>query len=92
MPLDGGGNITVRIIRAVNLLDLDGFGRAGGLSDPLAEVQIGELVHSTSEIRNSLNPEWPEEDLWFGIRSQVSTSSKKGGGEGWKGWIVNSLP
>ncbi|KAF1320507.1 Calpain-like cysteine protease c2, partial [Globisporangium splendens] len=53
-----GGNLTITIIEMRNLPNLDGFGKAGLLTDAYIEASIGDNVRRSAVILNSLDPQW----------------------------------
>jgi len=59
--LQGGGNLTITVLEARGLPDLDGFGLAGGATDAYLRIKIGTSVRTTSFARNSNNPRWQSE-------------------------------
>jgi hypothetical protein len=54
-----GGNLTITVVAAKNLPDLDGFGAAGGETDAFVRFVIGDISRDSEKVRNSLNPIWP---------------------------------
>jgi hypothetical protein len=54
-----GGNLTISIVAAKNLPDLDEFGAAGGETDAFIRVKVGRYTRDSQNVRNSLNPVWP---------------------------------
>jgi hypothetical protein len=65
-----GGRVTVRVRSARSLPNLDSFSGFSVETDAYAIVSIGEIRRRTSEVRNSLNPVWPNggDALDFGVR------------------------
>lgn len=57
-----GGLLTVTILEAKNLPDLDGWGAAAGETDAFARVTVTGSVRESGIIRGSLNPVWTAED------------------------------
>ena len=66
-----GGNLTITVIEATGLEDLDGYGPAASLSDPYVKIILDNTTRVSSSVRNSLNPIWPAggEDMFFGVKS-----------------------
>ena len=54
-----GGNLTITVVAAKNLPDMDAFGAAGGETDAFIRVTIGNKTKDSAVARNSLNPIWP---------------------------------
>jgi hypothetical protein len=76
-----GGNLTITVVRAINLPDTDGFGVFAGDTDAFVNVKVGRkdengngdiVVRQSCKVRNSLNPEWNESDscsnMTFGVQ------------------------
>ena len=71
-----GGNLTITIVRAINLPDMDGFGVFGGDTDAFVNIKVGKknenengisdnnniVTRQSCKVRNSLNPVWNESD------------------------------
>eukprot|EP01039_Chlorochromonas_danica_P003213 gene3212-3519_t len=65
--VSSGGNVTIRVIRAVNLLNKDFSGPAAGVSDPYVRFSAGNVSVRTRTIRNTLNPHWHDEYVSLGF-------------------------
>ncbi|CAE7441731.1 unnamed protein product, partial [Symbiodinium sp. KB8] len=65
-----GGRVTVRVVSARYLPQMDSFGTISGESDPYAVVTLGAIKRVSSVVRNSNNPVWPGggDALDFGVR------------------------
>ncbi|KAA0150485.1 hypothetical protein FNF29_05288 [Cafeteria roenbergensis] len=65
-----GGRVTVRVVSARYLPQMDSFGTISGESDPYAVVTLGAIKRVSSVVRNSNNPVWPGggDAMDFGVR------------------------
>lgn len=55
-----GGNVTIFLRNATNLLNLDSTGPSSMVSDPYVKFTIGNIISKSSVVRNNLNPVWNE--------------------------------
>ena len=72
-----GGNFTLTVLEMTGLEDSDGWGPFSGYPDAYIVVETNGITLSSSPVRESRNPVWPDggEDLWFG--NQVSGTEIK---------------
>mmetsp|Transcript_99234 Transcript_99234/g.280222 ORF Transcript_99234/g.280222 Transcript_99234/m.280222 type:complete len:179 (-) Transcript_99234:127-663(-) len=72
--LGGVGILTVRIIAAYNLMNVDG---AGDLSDPFAKIKAPSgKVYTTDTVSNCLNPVWKRGGPWsFEVNTSDATET-----------------
>lgn len=66
-----GGTLTVRIIAAFNLKNLDS-GWFGDFSDPYVFMKLGNKEHRTQTINNNLNPVWNTNPFVFPVDPENS--------------------
>jgi hypothetical protein len=69
-----GGNLSIAILEMRNIPDLDGYGPAGGESDPYVSINITASVRESGFVRNSVNPIWKSSNYerWMNFGSKVS--------------------
>ena len=59
--LSAGGNLSIEIVRAINLPNLDFTGPSSRVSDPYVKFHFGKGLSVKSRVvRNNLNPNWNE--------------------------------
>ncbi|GMI02475.1 hypothetical protein TrVE_jg11966 [Triparma verrucosa] len=63
-----GGGLVIKLLEAKNLKQSDGFGAAGGESDPYVKIRVGDSEATSNYVSNENDPDWKGEALSLDFR------------------------